>query len=163
MIDKTILHSHFCQYYSEMKHLARTLLYTEEEAEDTVQDVFVRFVEASRKGATPKNAKAYLMTAVRNSCINRIRQKSLTEQVKYLYSIDAEADLRYVEERLEKLETVCDYAESHLTEPHRTIFRLRFKEGLTLNEIALQLDMNLKTVFKYLSQSIQNVQKQFRH
>jgi RNA polymerase sigma factor (sigma-70 family) len=83
--------------------------------------------------------------------------------VKNLYSIDAEADLRYVEERLETLETVCDYAESHLTEPHRTIFRLRFKEGLTLNEIALQLDMNLKTVFKYLSQSIQNVQKQFRH
>jgi RNA polymerase sigma factor (sigma-70 family) len=163
MIDKTILHSLFCQYYSEMKHLARTLLYTEEEAEDMVQDVFVRFVEASRKGATPKNAKAYLMTAVRNSCINRIRQKSLTEQVKNLYSIDAEADLRYVEERLETLEAVCDYAESHLTEPHRTIFRLRFKEGLTLNEIALQLDMNLKTVFKYLSQSIQNVQKQFRH
>lgn len=163
MIDKTILHSLFCQHYSEMKHLARTLLYTEEEAEDTVQDVFVRFVEASRKGATPKNAKAYLMTAVRNSCINRIRQKSLTEQVKNLYSIDAEADLRYVEERLETLEAVCDYAESHLTEPHRTIFRLRFKEGLTLNEIALQLDMNLKTVFKYLSQSIQNVQKQFRH
>lgn len=163
MIDKTILHSLFCQHYSEMKHLARTLLYTEEEAEDTVQDVFVRFVEAARKGATPKNAKAYLMTAVRNSCINRIRQKSLTEQVKNLYSIDAEADLRYVEERLETLEAVCDYAESHLTEPHRTIFRLRFKEGLTLNEIALQLDMNLKTVFKYLSQSIQNVQKQFRH
>ena len=97
MIDKTILHSLFCQYYSEMKHLARTLLYTEEEAEDTVQDVFVRFVEASQKGASPKNAEAYLMTAVRNSCINRIRQKSLTEQVKNLYSIDAEADLRYVE------------------------------------------------------------------
>ena len=85
MIDKTILHSLFCQYYSEMKHLARTLLYTEEEAEDTVQDVFVRFVEASQKGASPKNAEAYLMTAVRNSCINRIRQKSLTEQVKNLY------------------------------------------------------------------------------
>ena len=129
MIDKTILQGLFCQYYSEMKHLARTLLYAEEEAEDTVQDVFVRFMEASQEGENLKNAKAYLMTAVRNSCINRIRQKSLTEQVKNLYSIDAEADLRYVEERLEKLEAVCDYAESHLTEPHRTIFRLPLRRG----------------------------------
>lgn len=162
MIDKTILHRLFCQYYSEMIHLARTLLYAEEEAEDTVQDVFVRFMETSHEGESPKNAKAYLMTAVRNSCINRIRQKSLTEQVKNLYSIDVQTDMRYVEERLEALDVVCDYADQHLPEPHRSIFRLRFKEGLTLKEIAQQLDMNLKTVFKYLSQSIQNVQKQFR-
>ena len=162
MIDKTILQGLFCQYYSEMIHLARTLLYAEEEAEDTVQDVFVRFMEASQEGENLKNAKAYLMTAVRNSCINRIRQKSLTEQVKNLYSIDVQTDMRYVEERLKALDAVCDYADHYLPEPHRSIFRLRFVEGLTLKEIAQQLDMNLKTVFKYLSQSIQNVQKQFR-
>lgn len=162
MIDKTILHGLFCQHYSEMIHLARTLLYTEEEAEDTVQDVFMRFMETSQEGESLKNAKAYLMTAVRNSCINRIRQKSLTEQVKGLYSIDVQTDMRYVEQRLEALHAVCDYADQHLPEPHRSIFRLRFQEGLTLKEIAQQLDMNLKTVFKYLSQSIQNVQKQFR-
>jgi DNA-directed RNA polymerase specialized sigma24 family protein len=60
------------------------------------------------------------------------------------------------------LEAICDFAESHLEEPHLTIFRLRFEEDLKLKDIASRLDMNIKTVFKYLSQSIQNVQKQFR-
>jgi DNA-directed RNA polymerase specialized sigma24 family protein len=69
----------------------------------------------------------------------------------------------YIEERTQKLEAICDYADSHLTEPHCTIFRLRFKEGLTLKEISRQLDMNLKTVFKYLGQSVLRVQQQFRH
>ena len=162
MIDKTILHRLFCQYYSEMFHLARTLLYVDEEAEDVVQDVFVRLME---KDIFPPDDKArsYLMTAVRNGCINRIKKKSMTEQIQSLYPIEADTDLLFIEERLETLDAVCDYADSHLSEPHRTIFRLRFKEDLTLKEIAQQLGMNLKTVFKYLSQSIQEMQKHYRH
>jgi len=169
MIDRTTLQGLFCQHYSEMNRLARTLLYDDEAAEDVVQDVFVRLMDADillAEGddeSQSSRMKAYLLTAVRNGCINRIRQKSLREQVKNLYSIEAETDMQYIEQRTETLEAVCDYADSHLSEPHRTIFRLRFKEGLTLKEIARQLDMNLKTVFKYLGQSICRVQQQFRH
>ena len=162
MIDRTILRRLFCQHYSEMFHLARTLLYDDGEAEDAVQDVFVRLTQSDMAPAEEK-ARAYLMTAVRNGCINRIRQKSLAEQVSKLYTREAEADWQHTEARLQAVETVCDYADNHLTEPHRTIFQLRFRDGLTLKEIAQRLDMNLKTVFKYLSQSIQCVQKMNRH
>lgn len=161
MIERTTLQRLFCQHYSEMTRLARTLLYDGEEAEDAVQDVFLRLTETDMAPATDK-ARAYLMAAVRNGCINRIRQKSMREQVKSLYSIEAETDLHDIEQRLETLEAVCDYADRHLPEPHRTIFRLRFNDGLTLKEIARQLDMNLKTVFKYLGQSIQQVKEPFR-
>ena len=43
MIDKTDLHKLFCHHYSEMIHLAKTLLYDDEEAEDAVQDVKIVF------------------------------------------------------------------------------------------------------------------------
>ena len=162
MIEKTILQGLFCQYYNEMFHLARTLLYADEDAEDTVQDVFLRLMEADIL-STPEKTRAYLMTAVRNGCINRIKKKSIIEQVKSLYSVEADSDMKYIEERLETLDAVCDYADNHLTEPHRTIFKLRFMEGMTLKDISQQIDMNLKTVFKYLSQSIQNIKEQFRH
>jgi len=161
MIDKTILHRLFCRHYSEMIHLARTLLYDDAEAEDAVQDVFVRIMEGDTLPADDK-ARAYLMTAVRNGCINRIKQKTLTERFRELYSLDVDSDWQHAEQRMAMLEAICDYANSHLQEPHRTIFRLRFEEGLKLKDIASQLDMNLKTVFKYLRQSIQTVQKQFR-
>lgn len=162
MIDRTTLQELFCRHYSEMIRLAMTLLYADETAEDVVQDVFVRLMDIDILPAEEK-MKSYLLTAVRNACINRIRQKCLREQVKSLYSIEAETDMQFIEQRTEQIEAVRDYADSHLAEPHRTIFRLRFKDGLTLKEIACQLDMNLKTVFKYLGQSICSVQQQFRH
>ena len=162
MIERKILQRLFCQHYSEMFRLARTLLYDTQEAEDAVQDVFVRLMQSDIAPAEEK-ARAYLMAAVRNGCINRIRQKSLAEQVRNLYTREAEADWQNTEAQMQAVETVCDYADNHLTEPHRTIFQLRFRDGLTLKEIAQRLDMNLKTVFKYLSQSIQSVQKVYRH
>lgn len=161
MIDKTILHKLFCHHYSEMLHLARTILYDDEEAEDVVQDVFARLLESDILPADDK-ARAYLMTAVRNGCINRIRQKTLTQQFRELYSLDAEADWQQAEQRMVTLQAIIDYAKNHLSEPHRTIFRLRFQEDLKLKDIASRLGMNLKTVFKYLSQSIQSVQEQFK-
>ena len=162
MIERKILQRLFCQHYSEMFRLARTLLYDTQEAEDAVQDVFVRLMQSDIAPAEEK-ARAYLMAAVRNGCINRIRQKSLAEQVRNLYTREAEADWQNTETQMQAVEAVCDYADNHLTEPHRTIFQLRFRDGLTLKEIAQRMDMNLKTVFKYLSQSIQSVQKVYRH
>lgn len=161
-MTKKALEYIFRQHYAAMIRLARTLLYNDEEAEDAVQDVFVRLMESNLLPDEEKT-RAYLLTAVRNGCINRIRRKSVAEQVRNLYSIEAESDLRHIEQRLQMLEAVCNYADNHLEEPHRTIFRLRFEDGLALKDIALQLDMNLKTVFKYLSQSIQSIQKQFRY
>lgn len=161
MIDKTILHRLFCRHYSEMIHLARTLLYDDAEAEDVVQDVFVRLMESDIQPAEDK-VRAYLTRAIRNGCINRIRQKSMTEQLRGLYSLDVDTDCQQDEQRMATLEAIIDFAETHLEEPHLTIFRLRFEEDLKLKDIASRLDMNLKTVFKYLSQSIQSVQKQFK-
>ena len=159
---KKELEAVFCRHYGEMMRLARMLLYDDGEAEDAVQDVFVRLIE-SDIGPAEDRMRAYLLAAVRNGCINRIRQKSMVERVRNLYSMEAAEDLQHTDERLRMFEAVCNYADSHLTEPHRTIFRLRFEEGLTLKEIAQRLDMNLKTVFKYLSLSIQSIQRQFRY
>ena len=161
MIDKKILHRLFSRHYSEMIHLARTLLYDDVEAEDVVQDVFVRLMESDILPADDK-MKAYLMTAVRNGCINLVRQKALAEQFQKFYSQDAESDWQQVEQRMATVEAIYNFAESHLGEPRLTIFRLRFEEDLKLKDIAGRLDMNLKTVFKNLSQSIQNIQEQFK-
>lgn len=161
MIERTTLQSLFLQHYSEMYHLARTLLYDDEEAEDTVQDVFVRLMQSDIAPAENK-VQAYLMTAVRNGCINRIRRKNMTEQVKQLYAMEVEAEWQYADEQLQAIDAICDYADNHMTEPHRTIFQLRFRDGWTTKEIAQRLDMNLKTVYKYLSQSIQSVKKHYR-
>ena len=61
MLDKRILERLFRQNYSGMIRLARTILGDDGEAEDVVQDVFVRVME----NCTTEPAPAYLYASVK--------------------------------------------------------------------------------------------------
>ena len=157
MIDKRILEQLFRQNYSEMIHLASVLSGDDEEAEDVVQDVFLRVADSD---IPPKN-DYYLLTAVRNACLNRIRQMHLHDKVKRLMPIEDDSDLQPIDRQLEQLEDISVFVEEQLEEPHRSIFHLRFDEDLTISEIARRLGLNPNTAYKYLMQSIQQIRHHF--
>jgi len=140
-----------------MIHLASVLLGDDEEAEDVVQDIFLRVADSD---IPPKNDN-YLLTAVRNACLNRIRQIRLHGKVKELMPIEDEADLQPIDKRLERLDDIAAYVDEQLEEPHRSIFHLRFDEDLTVSEIARRLGLNPNTAYKYLMQSIQQIRHHF--
>ena len=170
MLDKRILEQLFRQNYSEMIHLARVLLGDDGEAEDVVQDIFLRIADSdilrpeglSVARIPPKN-DSYLLIAVRNACLNKIRQMQLHEQVKNLLPIRNETDLQPIERQLEQLEEISVFVDEQLEEPHRSIFHLRFDEDLTIAEIARRLGLNPNTAYKYLAQSIQQIRHHFEH
>lgn len=158
MLEQRILEQLFRRNYSEMIHLASVLLGDDEEAEDVVQDIFLRVADSD---IPPKNDN-YLLTAVRNACLNRIRQMQLHDKVKGLMPIDNEADQQPIDKWLERLDDIAAYVDGQLEEPHRSIFHLRFDEDLTIAEIARRLGLNPNTVYKYLMQSIQQIRHHFR-
>ena len=170
MLDKRILEQLFRRNYSEMIHLARVLLGDDGEAEDVVQDIFLRIADSdilrpeglSVARIPPKN-DSYLLIAVRNACLNRIRQMQLHEQVKNLLPIEDETDLQPIDRQLEQLEDISVFVDEQLEEPHRSIFHLRFDEDLTIAEIARRLGLNPNTAYKYLAQSIQRISNHFKH
>ena len=145
----------FRQHYSEMLHLARTLLGAVEETEDIVQDVFARLMETDTIPEA-EGIRAYLMTAVHNGCKNIIRRTTMQQRVENLYPVDEINDQQPADRITERLDTIQAYV-NEFQEPHRSIFRLRFDEDLTLKEIAHRLCMNQNTVYKYLRQSIQQI------
>ena len=149
----------FRQNYSEMIHLARILLGDDGEAEDVVQDTFLRIADSD----IPPKSESYLLIAVRNACLNRIRQMQLHERVKNLLPIEDETDLQPIDKQLEQLEDLSAFVDEQLEEPHRSIFHLRFDEDLTIAEIAHRLDLNPNTAYKYLGQSIQKIRNHFKH
>ena len=157
MLEQRILEQLFRRNYSEMIHLASVLLDDDEEAEDVVQDIFLRVADSD----IPPMNDNYLLTAVRNACLNRIRQMQLHDKVKGLMPIEDEADLQPIDKRLERLEDIAAYADEQLEEPHRSIFHLRFDEDLTVSEIARRLGLNPNTAYKYLMQSIQQIRHHF--
>ena len=160
MLEQRILEQLFRQNYSEMIHLASVMLGDDEEAEDVVQDIFLRVADSD----IPPMNDNYLLTAVRNACLNRIRQMQLHDKVKGLMPIEDEADLQPIDKRLERLEDIAAYVDEQMEEPHRSIFHLRFDEDLTVSEIARRLGLNPNTAYKYLMQSIQQIRHHFdRH
>ena len=158
MLEKRNIEQLFRQNYSEMNHLARVLLGDDEEAEDVVQDIFLR---VARNDIPPKNDN-YLLVAVRNACLNRIRQKQLHEKVRNLLPIDTDADFQPIDKELERLEDIAAFVNEQMEEPHRSIFHLRFDEDLTVGEIARRLGLNPNTAYKYLMQSIQRIRQHFK-
>ena len=167
MLEQRILEELFRQNYSKMIHLARVLLGDDEEAEDVVQDIFLRLANSDiafhfdeQPSGSPKSSN-YLLTAVRNACLNKIRQKKLHERVKVLMPIDDEADLQPIDKQLERFDNIAAYVNEQLEEPHRSIFHFRFDEDLTIREIARRLGLNPNTTYKYLMQSIQQIKNHF--
>ena len=149
----------FRQNYSKMIHLARVLLGNDEEAEDVVQDIFLRVADSD---FAPQNDR-YLLTAVRNACLNRIRQMRTHDRVKGLMPMDDDTDVQPVDRLLERLDDIAAYVDRQLEEPHRSIFHLRFDDDLTVAEIARRLGMNPNTAYKYLVQSLQQIRHHFNN
>jgi len=157
MLEKRNIEQLFRQNYSEMNHLARVLLGDDEEAEDVVQDIFLR---VARNDIPPKSDN-YLLVAVRNACLNRIRQKQLHKKVRNLLPIDADADFQPIDKDLERLEDIAAFVNEQMEEPHRSIFHLRFDEDLTIAEIARLLGLNPNTTYKYLAQCMEHIRQHF--
>ena len=154
---KQFIEQLFRRNYSKMIHLASVLLGDDEEAEDLVQDVFLRVADSD---IPPKN-DYYLLTAVRNACLNRIRQMHLHDKVKRLMPLEDDSALQPIDKRMERLDDIATYVDEQLEEPHRSIFHLRFDDDLTVSEIASRLGLNPNTTYKYLMQSIQQIRHHF--
>ena len=156
MYDKNILEGLFRQHYGKMIHLAGTLLGDETEAQDVVQDVFAQLLENEYQISGNKT-EAYLMSTVRNRCLNHIRKMQVRERFKRLYPLD-EADVSLpLEDILAELDQINAIVDTQIEEPHKTIFRLRFDEELTIHEIATRLDLSVGTIYKYLRQCISRI------
>ena len=161
MLERKILESLFRTHYSEMMHLARTLLCDDEEAADVVQDVFARLMAVDAAPAA-ESTRSYLLTAVHHACMNAIRRKTLKRKVESLYPMGGGIDQQPIDKMTERFEAIQVYA-GQLTEPHHSVFHLRFDNDLTLKEIAHRLGLNPNTVYKYLQQSIGKIRSQFEH
>ncbi len=158
MLDNRILEQLFRRNYSEMIRLARVLLGDDGEAEDVVQDVFLRVADSD---IMPKNDN-YLLIAVRNACLSNIRQMQLHKQVKRLLPIETETNLQPIDKQQGRHDDITAFVDEQLKEPHRSIFHLRFDEDLTISEIACRLGLNPNTTYKYLAQCIQQIKNHFK-
>ncbi len=151
----------FKSHYAAMFRLAISLLYDEDESKDVVSDLFASLAAG---GMTIKsdNARGFLLTCVRNSCINVIRHKQMRERFIRLYSAKAEPLVDGPDDSL-MLNELREYIDNQLPPLSRRIFTLRFLHDMTCQQVADAVGVSRVTVHHHLSQSLEKINAYFNN
>lgn len=136
--------------------LAYIRRYTKErdDARDILHDVYESALAGASKGR-PQHTRAYIYAIARNSLITRARRAQVVsfELVADLDALHLDHDLltpeRHVSGR-EELHRIIQGMEQ-LPSRCREMVRLRKVEGLSIREIAMQLDVSIKAVERQLT------------
>ena len=141
----------FRQHYEKMYNLARCILSDDDESKDVVSDVFTHILEDDVV-LMPESEEGYLMRSVRNRCLNLIAHKSVKERVAKLLLADADVILSEdMNERLEQLLLLIDDLEPPI---RKQIFRLRYLQEKSYQEVSDEVGVSKVTVFNHLSKAM---------
>ena len=146
------IESLFKQHYQAMYRLAFMMLHDMEESRDIVHDVFARLLDGDIRFDSGK-AEAFLLSCVRNSCLNVMRSHDTRERAMRDFPIDDEdpSDSEAFESEIQALQNGI----SRLTPPIcREIILLHYRYGLTFKQIAIQLGVSETTIYKHLRNAL---------
>ena len=156
MANRKELETLFRQHYRAMFRMAMMLLHDEADSKDMVHDVFAHLLDSSTH-LRPDTVEAFLLTSVRNRCLNALRDRQLHEQVQRLYLLDMETDAAtsaLLEEDILKLWQGIDLLQPSVC---REVILLHFRDGMKFREIAQQFQVSETTVYKHLRNALQQL------
>ena len=161
MTDQKKLEKLFKQHYRQMYRLATMLLHDDAESKDVVHDIFAHLLRNSQD-LREDTAESYLLTSVRNRCLNVIRSRQIQERVEHLYLLDLDTTItptQRLEEELEALYKGIDQLEPPVC---RDIIMQHFRDGITFKEIANRLGVSETTVYKHLRRALNQLRTQLK-
>lgn len=136
-------------HQTEAIALARALLLDHDEADDAVQDAFVRAYRSLGKLAPGSAFGPWFRTILRRICIDRLRaparrdRESLTDAIEGAAYVEPVGTQRLEREHVSK--AIANALRS-LSAPHREVLVLKEIEGLGYNDIARALGIAEGTV-----------------
>ena len=147
----------FRQHYPDMIRLARLLLHNDAESEDAVEEVFAALMG---KDILPKGntARAFLMTAVRNRCLNLLRHRSIYQRIQGLYLLDSqlEGSADDMEERVSLVRHILD---EDLDDTCRHVLTQRYEQQLSYAEIAKMEGISETAVYKRIRKALDTLKE----
>lgn len=154
----------FRQYSPRLYRFAFSYLKSRPEAEEIVQDCFLKVWEKRAELRTDVPLKGYLFTIAHHAILNQLRH-SKHQLVYQEYTLRASRDGGEAREDLDfaaaELETVYLAALEKLPPKRRHIFVLSRQQGLSYPEIAQELNISVKTVETQMAQALKFLRHYF--
>jgi len=153
----------FDRYGKRLFHFSNGYLKSVEDAEEIVQDVFLKIWNIRKELVVDKSFESYLFTIAKNAILNKIR-KSKSEQAYLSYvklhpdqnvSLDDELDFS-------ELDKAYIGAIERLSPRKKEIFLLSKEQFLPNSEIATKMNISIKTVENQMTSAISEIRKTLR-
>jgi RNA polymerase sigma-70 factor (ECF subfamily) len=152
LFERTVL-----PYLNSAYNLARWLTRNEEEAQDIVQEAFLRALRSFGTFTPGRDARAWLLTIVRNSCRTWLRRNRLNESTVQLDDTSPPAAGTWSDPEAALIKSANSHrirqALEELPIEYREVLVLRELEELSYKEIAQITEIPLGTVMSRLSRA----------
>jgi len=154
----------FHAYYANLCRFATGIISDDGNAEEIVQDLFVKIWEKRTQLTIDSSIKNYLYRAVKNQCINVIKHSNIVAQHISSRQTEKEMEVQPDEHFLAtELAQKIEESIASLPEKRREIFRLSREEGLKYREIAEKLNISTKTVEAQMGLAIKTLREKLKH
>lgn len=161
--DKLAFSELYIRYKSKLHYFCLSLLKSEEETNDIVQEIFIRLWE-SRVFFNPElSFSSFLYTIARNRVLNYFRDVDIDMKAKSILARNRPAEEDVIESNLiyKEYQNILKDAIEHLSPQRKKIFNMSRMDNLTHKEIAEQLGISVNTVQEHISASLRFIKSYF--
>ena len=160
--DKLIITNYYAQHRGEIVDFIAVRLTDADEAEDMVQDLFLRLLRGHQL-ITPVTLPCLVYTMARHSIADYYRRRRVREEFEHylIKNTDSIGEMESVisaRQLMERMERTL----ARLPEACGRIYRLHIYDGLKVSDIAQQLALPYKQVENRLGQARKMVRQQLR-
>jgi RNA polymerase sigma-70 factor (ECF subfamily) len=151
----------FKSHFAFLCNFAQQYVHDRDAAQDICQKAFIRLWEKRAEMDPQQSIKSYLFTAVKNRCLNYLRDhKKYRSKILDLDCGDIDFS-REDDDRLaaEDLQNRIDQALSQLPEKCRQVFEMSRYRQMKYQEIADELDISPKTVEAHMSKALKTLKE----
>jgi RNA polymerase sigma-70 factor, ECF subfamily len=158
--NHTVFDYFFDKYYQGLCVYAYRMLKSNSEAEDLVQDFFVRILENRTTISIETSVKSYFIRSVHNRCLDNLaHQKVKINHEQFRLKMMSEEDLQEYPLLDSELAQQIESAIQNLPDGIRETFMLNRFENLSYQQIAKQENVSVKTIEYRISKALSILRK----
>lgn len=152
------------QHGRKLYGYAFRILANQEEAEDAVQEVFIKLWHMGDKLDEYNSIEAMATTMTRNFCIDQLRKHKHIFQDNSYINGNLQMTAPSPEEQMENRESddIIRKSIEHLPEIYKVIVQLRDIEGFSFEEIAEKTGQNINTIRVTLSRARAQIRDEYK-
>ncbi len=162
--DKQLFGQVFNIYYERLCNYANTFMDDIDEAEETVQGIFLILWEKREVIEIHTSVKSYLYQAVHNQSLNRIKHHKVRQLHADFIQHNAETSGDSGDEKVigRELEMKINEAVNSLPDQCRRVFQLSRFENFTYAEISQQMNISKKTIENHMGKALRIMREKLK-